>query len=30
MEQFSFEQKYRREILQQLKGLKYWLYLLGL
>jgi hypothetical protein len=30
MEQQTYEMKYRREILKQLKGLKYWLYLFGL
>ncbi len=30
MEQLTYEVKYRSEILKQLKGLKYWLYILGL
>jgi len=30
MEQINYELKYRSEILKQLKGFRYWLYLLGL
>lgn len=30
MNQLTFEQIYRKEILKQLKGMKYWLYLFGL